>query len=198
MQRVAVMNANRVKARAVRYSTVKSDELVSYASGSSHIPESTLRACTLAMKEAVAYFVLNGMQKLAMNNGGAYPVAIITGNYPISVKSATSVASVYYMSFGAAGSTTISITSLSTTLIQATINSAHAGDFKVRVDGNDLFSAALVVVTPDDDPTAVGVFYGYHGIIGIPVSSVSRIEKKNFFSSFIPHIFRTNVLRRPS
>lgn len=60
MQRVAVINANRVKARAVRYSTVKSDELVSYAAGSSHIPESNLRACTLAIKEAIAYFVLNG------------------------------------------------------------------------------------------------------------------------------------------
>ena len=48
MQRLAVMNDNRVVARAVRYSTVK------------QIPESTLRACTLAMREAVSYFVLNG------------------------------------------------------------------------------------------------------------------------------------------
>ena len=60
MQRVAVINDNRVVARAVRYSTVKQDELVSYAAQSSHIPESTLRACTLAMREAVSYFVLNG------------------------------------------------------------------------------------------------------------------------------------------
>lgn len=60
MQRVAVINDNRVLARAVRYSTVKGDELVSYAANSSHIPESQLRACTLAMHEAVAYFVLNG------------------------------------------------------------------------------------------------------------------------------------------
>ena len=60
MQRVAVMNSNRVVGRAVRYSTVKGDEIVSYASQSSHIPESTLRACTLAMREAISYFVLNG------------------------------------------------------------------------------------------------------------------------------------------
>ena len=60
MQRVAVMNSNRVVGRAVRYSTVKGDQLVSYASQSSHIPESTLRACTLAVREAISYFVLNG------------------------------------------------------------------------------------------------------------------------------------------
>ena len=60
MQRVAVINDNRVVARAVRYSTVKGDELTSYAAQPSHIPESTLRACTLAMREAISYFVLNG------------------------------------------------------------------------------------------------------------------------------------------
>ena len=60
MQRIAVINENRVVAKAVRYSTVKQDELTSYAAQSSHIPESTLRACTLAMREAISYFVLNG------------------------------------------------------------------------------------------------------------------------------------------
>lgn len=60
MQRVAIMDANRVVARPVRYSTVKGEELVSYAAQSSHVPESTLTACTLAMREAIAYFVLNG------------------------------------------------------------------------------------------------------------------------------------------
>ena len=54
------MNSNRGIGRAVRYSNVKGDEMVSYASQSSHIPESTLRACTLAMREAISYFVLNG------------------------------------------------------------------------------------------------------------------------------------------
>ena len=60
MQRVAVIDSNRVVGRAVRYSTIKAEELISYASQSSHIPESNLRACTLAMKEAISYFVLNG------------------------------------------------------------------------------------------------------------------------------------------
>ena len=60
MQRVAVVNDNRVVAHAVRYSTVKGDEVVAYATRSSHIPESTLLACTLAIREAISYFVLNG------------------------------------------------------------------------------------------------------------------------------------------
>ena len=60
MQRLAVVDDNRVVGRAMRYSTVKGDQLVSYASQSSHIPESTLLACTLAMSEAISYFVLNG------------------------------------------------------------------------------------------------------------------------------------------
>ena len=60
MQHVAVIDDNRVVGRAVRYSTVKGDQLVSYASQSSHIPESTLLACTLAVREAISYFVLNG------------------------------------------------------------------------------------------------------------------------------------------
>lgn len=60
MQRVAVIDDNRVVGRAMRYSTVKGDQLVSYASQSSHIPESTLLACTLAVREAISYFVLNG------------------------------------------------------------------------------------------------------------------------------------------
>ena len=60
MQRLAVVDDNRVVGRAMRYSTGKGDQLVSYASQSSHIPESTLLACTLAMREAISYFVLNG------------------------------------------------------------------------------------------------------------------------------------------
>ena len=60
MQRVAVIDDNRVVAHAVRYSIVKGDMLISYAAQSSHIPESTLLACTLAVREAISYFVLNG------------------------------------------------------------------------------------------------------------------------------------------
>lgn len=60
MQRIAIINDNRVVGRAVRYSTVKGDEVVTYAANSSHVPESTLRAACLAMREAISYFVLNG------------------------------------------------------------------------------------------------------------------------------------------
>lgn len=42
MQRVAVINDNRVVSRAVRYSTVKADEMVSYAANISHIPMNAL------------------------------------------------------------------------------------------------------------------------------------------------------------
>ena len=44
--------------------------------------------------------------------------------------------------------TTIAITSQSNTLIVATIGNAQAGDFKVVVDEEIIFAAALVAVTP--------------------------------------------------
>jgi len=120
-----------------------------------------------------------------------------SGNYPVSVKSATSEPSVYNLSFGQeagvsvasvtangdalvnggatnitdgsnyliaiagqgldtltadnfelpAGSS-ISITSQSTTQINASLQNAHAGDFKIKVDGVQIFAAVLVVVQP--------------------------------------------------
>ena len=120
-----------------------------------------------------------------------------SGNYPVSVKSDTSEASVYNLSFGQeagvsvasvtangdalvnggatnitdgsnyliaisgqgldtltadnfelpAGSS-ISITNQSATQINASLQSAHAGDFKIKVDGVQIFGAALVVVQP--------------------------------------------------
>ena len=120
-----------------------------------------------------------------------------SGNYPVSVKSDTSEASVYNLSFGQeagvsvasvtangdallnGGSTnitdgsnyliaiagqgldtltadnfelpagsSISITSQSATQINASLQSAHAGDFKIKVDGVQIFAAVLVVVQP--------------------------------------------------
>ena len=120
-----------------------------------------------------------------------------SGNYPVSVKSATSEASVYNLSFGQeagvsvtsvtangdallnggvtnitdgsnyliaiagqgldaltaanfelpAGSS-ISFTSQSATQINASLQNAHAGDFKIKVDGVQIFAAVLVVVQP--------------------------------------------------
>ena len=60
MQRVAMFDDTRVIGHAVRYSTVKENELVSYVAQSSHIPESKILACTLAIREAITFFVLNG------------------------------------------------------------------------------------------------------------------------------------------
>ena len=120
-----------------------------------------------------------------------------SGNYPVSVKSDTSEASVYNLSFGQTagvsvasvtangdallnGGTTnitdgsnyliaivgqgldtltadnfelpagssISITNQSATQINASLQSAHAGDFKIKVDGVQIFAAVLVVVQP--------------------------------------------------
>ena len=59
-QRVAVIDENREVARAVRYSTIDADSVVRYASQSASVPESSLRACALAIREAISYFVCNG------------------------------------------------------------------------------------------------------------------------------------------
>lgn len=59
-QRVAMFDEDRVVGHVMNYSKVKGDELVSYVSQSAHIPESSLRACTIAIREAIFFFVLNG------------------------------------------------------------------------------------------------------------------------------------------
>ena len=60
MQRVAIFDEDRIIGHVMHYSTVKEDEIVSYAAHSAHIPESTLIASTLAIREAISFFVLNG------------------------------------------------------------------------------------------------------------------------------------------
>lgn len=60
MQRVAMFDEDRVIGHAVQYSTIREDEIVDYASKTAHIPESNLLACTLALREAISFFVLNG------------------------------------------------------------------------------------------------------------------------------------------
>ena len=59
-QYVAMFDEDRVIGHVEHYSAVKGDELVSYAARSAHIPESSLRACTIAIREAISFFVLNG------------------------------------------------------------------------------------------------------------------------------------------
>lgn len=60
MQRVAMFDENRVIGHVMRYSPMKEDDLVSYIAQSSQIPESKILACTLAIREAITFFVLNG------------------------------------------------------------------------------------------------------------------------------------------
>ena len=60
MQRVAMFDEDRVIGHVMHYSTLGEDEIVSYAAQTAHIPESTLLASTLAIREAIAFFVLNG------------------------------------------------------------------------------------------------------------------------------------------
>ena len=60
MQRVAMFDEDRVIGHVMHYSTVKEDAIMSYAAQSAHIPESTLLASTLAIREAISFFVLNG------------------------------------------------------------------------------------------------------------------------------------------
>ena len=59
MQRVAMFDEDRVIGHPIRYSTVNEDEIVSYVAQSSHIPESKIIASTIAIREAIAFFVLN-------------------------------------------------------------------------------------------------------------------------------------------
>ena len=59
-QRVGMFDEDRIIGHVVHYSTVKGDELVSYVAQTAHIPESSLRACTIAIREAIIFFVLNG------------------------------------------------------------------------------------------------------------------------------------------
>ena len=60
MQRVAIFDEDRIIGHVMHYSTLGEDEIVSYAAQTAHIPESTLLASTLAIREAIAFFVLNG------------------------------------------------------------------------------------------------------------------------------------------
>ncbi|MBP5649946.1 MAG: hypothetical protein J6X01_02575 [Bacteroidales bacterium] len=60
MQRVAMFDENRVIGHVMRYSPMKENDLVSYIAQSSQIPESKIIACTLAIREAITFFVLNG------------------------------------------------------------------------------------------------------------------------------------------
>lgn len=59
-QRIAIKDRNGYIARPDRYTKIGSDNVIEYAAQSAGIPASSVRACCLAMREAVAYYVCNG------------------------------------------------------------------------------------------------------------------------------------------
>ena len=133
MQRIAVINQNRVVAKAVRYSTVKQDELTSYAAQSS-----------------------NGD---ALVNGGSTNITA-GSNYSVQI-AGTGLVNLTVADFTLPAGSTIAITSQSNTLIAATISNAQEGDFKIAWGGSDIFTASLVVVAPV--VTVTGYSYSENG-----------------------------------
>ena len=52
--------------------TVTEKELIKYIANSSHVPVSTVKACLLAISEAITYFVINGHYVTFENFGSFY------------------------------------------------------------------------------------------------------------------------------
>ena len=59
-QRIAIKDQNGYIARPDRYSKIKADSVIEYAAQSAGVPAASVRACCLAMRESVAYYVCNG------------------------------------------------------------------------------------------------------------------------------------------
>ena len=82
----------------------------------------------------------------ALNNGGS--TTITTGNnYSIAI-AGSGLAELTAENFVVPAGSSITLGSQSDTLIQATISNAQPGDFKVVIDEQEIFVAALVAVTP--------------------------------------------------
>ena len=82
----------------------------------------------------------------ALNNGGSTTITA-GNNYSIAI-AGTGLADLTAENFVVPNGSQITIGSKSDTLIQATISNAQPGDFKVVVDEQEIFAAALVAVTP--------------------------------------------------
>ena len=57
---INILDEERYVHRVVHANTITEDEIVSYASRSAGIPESTFVAATLAIRQSIVYFVCNG------------------------------------------------------------------------------------------------------------------------------------------
>lgn len=53
------------------YPVIKEDTLIKYICNSSNLPESTVKACVLAIAEGIAYFVING-HRVSFTSFGAF------------------------------------------------------------------------------------------------------------------------------
>ena len=82
----------------------------------------------------------------ALNNGGSTTITA-GNNYSIAI-AGSGLAELTAENFVVPAGSSITLGSLSDTLIQATISNAQPGDFKVVVDEQEIFVAALVAVTP--------------------------------------------------
>lgn len=59
-QRIAVIDEQRYVTRVDRYSTISEKEVVAYAAQSAHVPASSITNATMAIRQAIEYFVING------------------------------------------------------------------------------------------------------------------------------------------
>ena len=82
----------------------------------------------------------------SLNNGGSTTITA-GNNYSIAI-AGTGRADLTAENFVVPNGSQITLGSQSDTLIQATITNAQPGDFKVVVDEQEIFAAALVAVTP--------------------------------------------------
>ena len=82
----------------------------------------------------------------SLNNGGSTTITA-GNNYSIAI-AGTGLADLTAGNFVVPNGSQITLGSQSDTLIQATITNAQPGDFKVVVDEQEIFAAALVAVTP--------------------------------------------------
>lgn len=82
----------------------------------------------------------------SLNNGGSTTITA-GNNYSIAI-AGTGLADLTAENFVVPNGSEITLGSQSDTLIQATITNAQPGDFKVVVDEQEIFAAALVAVTP--------------------------------------------------
>ena len=60
------------KIQKLSMATVTEKELIKYIANSSHVPVSTVKACLLAISEAITYFVINGHYVTFENFGSFY------------------------------------------------------------------------------------------------------------------------------